>query len=93
MGILRRLGADGELRQKHERMADTGDRPPYLIECYSSHRHLYQEAQRLERLGYRIRSRQDMRDTDGYHVTFVYVGLAQADRSPSVFATSSDRYR
>lgn len=93
MGLLRRLGADGELRQKHEQMVETGERPPYLVECYSSHRHLYQEAKRLERLGYRVQSRQDMRDANGYRVTFVYAGNATADRSPSIFAASNDRYR
>ncbi len=93
MGWLRKLSADGELRQKHEQMAETGERPPFLSECYSSHRNLYREAQRLERLGYRVRSRQDMRDVDGYHVTFVYAGTAQAARSPSGYVTSNDRYR
>jgi hypothetical protein len=93
MGFLRRLSADGELRQQHEQMSETGERPPYLVEYYSSHRNLYQEAKRLERLGYRVQSRQDMRDANGYRVTFVYVGNAQADQTPPIFATSNNRYR
>lgn len=78
MGWLGRLGADGELRQAHERMVETGERPPYLKESYYSHRNLHREAERLAALGYRVQSRQDMRDSSGYHVTFVYAGQASA---------------
>jgi hypothetical protein len=73
-------------------MAETGHRPPFLKECYSSHRNLHREAQRLAALGYRVQSRQDMRDADGYHVTFVYVGEPnQGLRTPAAPAQSSRR--
>jgi hypothetical protein len=64
------------LREKHTRMAKSGERPPFLEEYYTSHRNLYREAKRLEGLGYRVRSRQDMRDANGYRVTFAYVGAS-----------------
>jgi hypothetical protein len=79
---LTKLRADGQLREKHEHMAETGTRPPYLQEVYSSHRSLHREAERLAKLGYRVQSRRDMREADGYHVTFVYMGH-QTDRARS----------
>lgn len=76
---LTRIRADGRLREKHMRMAKTGDRPAFLEEYYVSHHNLEREAERLVELGYRIRSRQDMRDANGYRATFIYVG--EPDRS------------
>jgi hypothetical protein len=72
-----RRSSDRELRKLHERMEQTGERPPYLTETYSSLRSLQKEAYRLAALGYRIRSRQDMRDASGYNVSFVYMGMSQ----------------
>lgn len=92
MSWLTRLRADGELREKHEHMAATGLRPPYLEEVYSSHRTLHREAQRLAKLGYRVRSRQDMREADGYHVTFVYMGRANDQVLTPTGAGQRDRF-
>lgn len=73
-------------------MADTGARPPYLQEVYSSHRNLYREAERLARLGYRVQSRRDMREADGYHVTFVYMGQRSDPSRTPVGAGQTRRF-
>jgi hypothetical protein len=62
------------MREMHKRMANTGERPPFLEERYLSRHNLDRESRRLVGLGYRVQSRQDMREADGYHVRFVYMG-------------------
>lgn len=83
MSFFSKLTSDGRLRHKHERLVQTGKRPPYLVEVYNSTRHLEEEANRLFALGYRIQSRQDVRGPAAfyYHVTFAYDPIHNTERT------------
>jgi hypothetical protein len=72
MGLFQGLTADGRLAKRHDKMEKTGNRPPYLSECYMILRHLEKEANRLHGMGYRIQSRQTDGQRGYHYVTFAY---------------------
>lgn len=82
VSLIGNLSNDTRIRHKHEKMAATGHRPPYLMEVYNSVRNLEKEANSLVRLGYRLQGQriEVRRASTFYHATFGYVPEADTLR-------------